>query len=419
MKRSILFFLVFCTLIVTYAQEINYSKSFSVTVSNTLNKDYENVLVVISPEQLSKSVKSFNAKSFVVWDGKSEVPSQYNINDVTNKGIVFVLDGLKASELRTIIVKYSPTGEIKKKYTKRTQAELSHKTGGEWKNREYIGGDFKNVNSLSVPPEHKDHSWFIRYEGPGWESDKVGYRFYLDQRNAIDVFGKVTPEVSLQKAGLDGFDSYHNLQPWGMDVMKVGKSLGLGSIGFFVNGKAIRVELTDSVSCRITENGDVYSSVLTKYSGWKIENSKYDLRSNLTIHAGTRLTHQYLEITGAPANLCTGIVKDKAAPLIKSAGDKTHFAYMATYGKQSLNNSDELGLAVFFDPRVMSGFNEDELSHIVTFKPSKGKMDYYFLGAWILEPNGIQNEEQFKAYLNQVSEELANPVKIEIVKEKK
>ncbi|HEY5825069.1 MAG TPA: DUF4861 domain-containing protein [Cyclobacteriaceae bacterium] len=419
MKKSLFLLLLFYSLIGAQAQEGQYPKSFSVTVSNTLNKDRENVLVVISSEQLDKSIKSFNPKAFVVWDGKSEVPSQYNINDEINKGIVFVLDKLKASESRSIVIKYNPKGEIKKNYTKRTQAELSHKTGGEWKNREYMGGDFKNVTSLQVPPEHKDHSWFIRYEGPGWESDKVGYRFYLDQRNAIDVFGKVTPEVSLQKAGLDGFDSYHNMQPWGMDVMKVGKSLGIGSVGSLVNGKAIRVELTDSLSCRITENGDVYSSILTNYSGWKIENNKHDLRSNLTIHAGTRLTHQYLEITGTPANLCTGIVKDKAATLITNPGDKTHFAYMATYGKQSLNNADELGLAVFFDPKVSGGFNEDEFSHIVTLKPAKGKLDYYFLGAWILEPNGIQNEEQFKAYLNQVSEELANPVKVEIVKEKK
>ncbi len=63
------------------------------------------------------------------------------------------------------------------------------------------------ANILRVPPEHKDHSWFIRYEGPEWESDKVGYRFYLDQRNVIDVFGIFTSDVVLHNAGLDGFDS--------------------------------------------------------------------------------------------------------------------------------------------------------------------------------------------------------------------
>jgi hypothetical protein len=81
-----------------------------------------------------------------------------------------------------------------KKYQKRTQAEISVKTGGHFENRKYIGGDFENVNYLRVPDEHTDHSYYIRYEGPGWESDLVGYRFYLDWRNATDVFGKKTPE---------------------------------------------------------------------------------------------------------------------------------------------------------------------------------------------------------------------------------
>ena len=195
------------------------------------------------------------------------------------------------------MIRFHPSATIPREYKKLTQAELSYKTGGEWKNREYLGGAFKNVEYLRVPPEHKDHSWFIRYEGPGWESDKVGYRFYLDQRNATDVFGKKTSEPVLQQVGLEDFETYHHMQPWGMDVMKVGSSLGIGSIGAIVNGSAIRVEKTDSVTCRIPENGNVYSSILTQYYGWKIGSKKHDVQSHISIHAGTRLTHQVLTIT--------------------------------------------------------------------------------------------------------------------------
>ena len=85
---------------------------------------------------------------------------------------------------------------------------------------------------LRVPPEHTDHSWFIRYEGPGWESDLVGYRFYLDWRNATDIFGKKDHRYGACKdVGQDGFDSYHEPADWGMDVLKVGESLGIGALG--------------------------------------------------------------------------------------------------------------------------------------------------------------------------------------------
>jgi len=325
-----------------------------------------------------------------------------------------VLSKLDAKQTKEITIRFHPTSNIPRRYKKLTQAELSHKTGGEWKNREYIGGTFKNVDYLRVPKEHKDHSWFIRYEGPGWESDKVGYRFYLDQRNATDVFGKKVTDPVLQLAGKDGFDSYHNMQPWGMDVMKVGKSLGVGSIGALLTGRAIRVEKTDSVNCRITENGAIYSSILTNYYGWLIGNKKHDVQSRLSIHAGTRLTREQLTISGNPDSICTGIVKDKAAQVFKSKGDSDHWGYIATYGNQSLNN-DNLGLVVFFNPSQFTGFSEDEFSHIVGLKPVSSTLEYYFEGAWAGEPGGITSEAQFRAYLTKMAADLASPVQLKIV----
>ncbi|HET9052565.1 MAG TPA: DUF4861 family protein, partial [Cyclobacteriaceae bacterium] len=204
------------------AQRDVYTESFSVTVTNPLDAERTGVMVYIP---VNETPEGFNANAFVVMDKKSEIPSQFNALDKDYTGIVVVLDKLNASEAKKLTVRYAKTGSVKHNYPKRTQAELSHKINGEWKEREYIGGEFQNENYLRVPSEHKDHSWFIRYEGPGWESDQVGYRMYLDQRNAVDVFGKLVSEPVLQKVGQDGFDSYHELQPWGMDVLKVAKSL--------------------------------------------------------------------------------------------------------------------------------------------------------------------------------------------------
>ena len=393
--------------------EKDFPESFKIKISNPLKAARESVLIVLSPDQIKKSAKKFNSNAFVIMDGTNEIPSQYNQGASDNSGIVFVIDKLNASESREITVRFHPTATIKRDYAKRTQAELSYKTGGEWKNREYIGGAFKNVDYLRVPPEHKDHSWFIRYEGPGWESDKVGYRFYLDQRNATDVFGKKVSEPVLQQVGVEDFETYHHMQPWGMDVMKVGTSLGVGSIGAMQKGSAIRVEKTDSVTCRISENGNVYSSILTKYYGWKVGSKKHDVQSQISIHAGTRLSHQVMTITNNIDSLCTGIVKDKNSNVFRSEGGPGQWGYLATYGKQSLNN-DELGLVVFFNPSHFKGFSQDKMSDIIGLKPTNGKVEYYFSGVWVLEKDGIKNETEFLNYIKNVARELANPVTLQI-----
>lgn len=385
-----------------------------VEVRNPLPEKREAVMVLLEEEMLLRQAPSFNSDAFVVSAGETEIPSQY-IREAGRKGIALVLDKLGPDEQRSLNIRYKTTGEVKRNYPKRTQAELSHKVGGHFKDRKYIGGAFKNVDSLRVPDEHTDHSYYIRYEGPGWESDKVGYRYYLDWRNGIDVFGKTTSDMVLQQVGLDGFDSYHEMQPWGMDILKVGDALGVGSIAHFHDGHAKRIDKTDSVIAVVRENGPVYSSINTNYYGWKVADHVLDVNSLLGIHAGSRLTHHQLDIEGEPENMATGLTKSLQAPLYKSEGGEKSFGYLATYGPQSLNK-DNVGLAILFRPKDFISFTEDAHSHVVKLRPSEGSLDYYFLAAWELEKEGIKNEKDFLAYLDKTARELANPVDVSVVK---
>ena len=60
-------------------------------------------------------------------------------------------------------------------------AELSVRTGGEWQDAVYSaeGFSFEEVTSFTSPPQLTDHSYFLRYEGPGWESIKWAIAFIL------------------------------------------------------------------------------------------------------------------------------------------------------------------------------------------------------------------------------------------------
>lgn len=389
-----------------------YPEAFVIVAENPSDIARNDAAVFLDLKDIEKQVKGFNSGAFVVLQDDSELPSQaVDLNgDGLSDRIVVVGDFLP-EEQKDLTVRYARNGERVRDYPKRTQAELSHKFGGRFEERKYIGGTFRNVNAARVPPEHTDHSLFFRYEGPGWESDKVGYRFYLDWRNAIDIFGKKVSNMVLQDVGQDGFDSYHEMADWGMDILKVGESLGIGSIGMWHEGNVYRVSETDSIRCRIVANGSVYSHIRTEYFGWQVGANQFNLVSNLAITAGSRMTEHSVLVGGQPDNLCTGLVKHEDATVLRDESQDGEWGYLATFGKQSLSG-DRLGMAILYQKSQRLDFAKDDVNHLLVLKPNGNHVRYYFLAAWEQEPNGIKSEAEFRTYLDQKIAELSHPVEV-------
>lgn len=296
--------------------------------------------------------------------------------------------------------------------TPKTYAEISIKEGGEWKDRKYEGGTFKNVQNLKVPAAHTDHSFYIRYEGPGWESNKVGYRLYLDWRNAIDIFGKVTDSMVLSQVGLDGFDSYHEKCSWGQDILKVGKGLGVGSIGRYVDNEVLHFKKVDSTFASM-ENSISESKVLINYYGWKTAGEKINLNSELSISPDKRYTKHTIQSSKAISGICTGIVNHKVE-VFKKESENKKWAYLATYGAQTLvSETDKLGMAIFYKVGDVESQTDWEFDHLVIFNPTIEPISFYFLGAWEGEKDGIKTKEAFISYLDKLLSELNSQDKLQ------
>ena len=302
----------------------------------------------------------------------------------------------------------STSAYCQKNENQKTQAYLGLKEGGEWKwvtksngneQYEYQGGVFKPVKSLKVDEKHTDHSFDIQFEGPGWESDKIGYRLYLDWRNAIDIFGKKTDKMVLQNVGLDGFDSYHEMQDWGVDVLKVGDALGIGTLAFWNGEKAVRVEKTDDISCSV-ENGKNSSKVNINYSGWDINNTKTDVSSTLEIEAGSYLTKYSIELFEVLPNLATGIIKLPETETAVFTDIKPGWSCFATFEIQSLEK-DKLGMCIFFKTSELIQQTEDKYSHVIVLKPENKKLTWYFGAAWEQDDSRVKSMEDFKELLKE------------------
>ena len=295
------------------------------------------------------------------------------------------------------------------KIQQKTYAEISIKEGGVWKDRVYEGGKFKNVQKLKLPPQHTDHSTYLRYEGPGWESGKIGYRLYLDWRNATDLFGKLTDSMVLSQVGQEGLESYHDMCPWGTDILKVGEGLGIGSIGRWIDKAVLHFNEVDSTFVSV-ENKKKYSAVHIRYYGWKTVNDKIDLKSDFTIAPDQRYTKHTIHPFKAMEGICTGIVNHGLKPVKKESENKK-WAYLATYGEQTLV-PDKLGMAILYKVGDVEKVFDWQFDHLLVFKPSAKKITFYFLGAWEQEKGGIKNEKEFVSYLDKLLELLNKNGKI-------
>ena len=393
------------------------AKAIKIDAVNPSNIQRKDAIITISLVKLKHKYPAFNQNYFYVTDSGKEIPSQ--LEDINTDGIydnLLFLTSFNPNEEKHFQIHYNTKGVKKRNYRKRTQAVLGVKKNYKKVKGLYTGGDFVDVDSVIVPKDHFPHDALFRFEGPGWESDLITYRYYLDKRNRNDIFGKKVDSLELQKIGLHDLvsnskESYTKMLNWGMDIFKVGESLGIGSFALWKKGKFYAVDNPETIKCYIADNGPIKSEVYTKYFGWKVLGESYDLFSNLSITAGSRLTDVNLKLKGKNSVFATGLAKHANCNLLKPAGNNSKWEYLGLYGKQSLSG-DNLGIAVFYKKSDLLKQTQDKTSYIILLNPNNGKLNYYFAAAWQQEPYGIKNQKEFEDYLNKTLIKLSNPIQI-------
>jgi len=133
--------------------------------------------------------------------------------------------------------------------------------------------------------------------------------------------------------GQDGFDSYHEEADWGLDILKAGKSMGIGGYGRYMNDTVAHFRNVENTRAKVN-NSDNSSSVEITYEGWTTGNETINLDAKLSIFPEGRYTKAELTPSKEIEGLTTGIVKH-GPELISKKSDNGKWAYIATYGAQT------------------------------------------------------------------------------------
>ncbi|MDF2380660.1 DUF4861 domain-containing protein [Nostoc ellipsosporum NOK] len=260
-------------------------------------------------------------------------------------------------------------------------------------------------------------------EGPAWENDKVGFRYYFDERNCKDIWGKTTPRMVLDEVGTDPASSYHHLSDWGMDILKVGKSLGAGALAVHlsnINGRDTLLRLGGiSMGPIIYEkvaDGPLRAIFRMHYPAWHVpgRTTALSLTEEIHIWAGQYFYESRVVLNGAREGdeLVTGIVNLYDLPAKRM--DTPDASVLYTFGKQSENN-DNLGLAILVGKGTAASFgvtpgaNSDVVNTYTTLFPGH-KATFRFYAAWQKSDPRFGNESSFADFLKTEAFKFSHPV---------
>jgi unsaturated rhamnogalacturonyl hydrolase len=333
-----------------------------------------------------------------VWEGGAPRPTQLLDEDGDGRvDLVLFLADLGAGATHRYVVHATEPRRI---VPPRAHAEVSIKEGGAWEDKKYVGGTFRGVRQVTMPPQASDHNEYLRYEGPGIESDHVGYRVYLDWRNGFDIFGKKTPAMVLPNVGLDGYESYHQMADWGADILKVGESLGMGGFGYWNGTKTVLVSDVRERSATVVSDGPIHAAFELGYAGWNTGAATVDLTATLAMQVGSPIVDVALATSAPLDNLAVGIVAHPGTEVLVGDLDVTGeaWSYLATWGNQTLFD-DGLGMVVLFRKMDLVEQTRDASSHVLVLRPRGTEVSYAFGALWAGQPGGVQTREGLQAFL--------------------
>jgi hypothetical protein len=332
-----------------------------------------------------------------------ELPSQ--CDDLDGDGqwdeFAFLID-LEAQEQKTVYFDAIPASEIPS-YPKRTNVRFGYKEK-----------PFKEVEEAKrlETTQSEVISEVFQMEGPAWENDRVGFRNYYDARNGLDIFGKQTPGMALDSAGIRG-QNYHELDDWGMDILKVGNSLGAGAIGIRFDGKVFRVGECEKGTYRFVTEGPVRAVLELGYHGMEVNDRDYDITHRISIFAGDHFYRSQVFVEGLQGDedLVTGIVnkEQKKAFEMKRHGQKI----VASYGNQGMMG-EKLGMALLvpesrFEETWRSPNEGDGIveTHMLALSLQSGEpAEYAFFSGWEYQDEGFRSKKYFEQQLARASAKL-------------
>lgn len=268
--------------------------------------------------------------------------------------------------------------------------------------------------SKVLSPEFSENSFQL--EGPGWENDVVAFRNYFDARNGIDIYGKRTTDMILDICGLKDGPSYHELQPWGMDILKVANSLGAGAIALQTPSGLYPIGADCEGTYKLIKEGSLRSIFDLGFEGIQIDGKTISVKHRIVIEAGKPYYNSNVWVEGDDeAKLVTGIVNLHSDSVYSKGNEE--IAYFYTYDNQAFDG-EKLGLAIIVPTNVLTVQTAPEEGDGITqtfytaLPIAEQPVIFYFMVGWEKQDTVYSTKAGFEEAIAKQAQQIAAQVDV-------
>ncbi len=265
-----------------------------------------------------------------------------------------------------------------------------------------------------------------RFEPPredyAWENDRIAFRMYgpalaAEVSNGIDVWTKRVRKLIVDKwyseSAAAGKDTYHEDHGEGADFFSVGRSLGAGACGLWLND-AVRQPGVFS-SYKSISNGPVRVTFELIYRNWKVGGVTLTEHMRVSLDAGANLNRIELVFDGIGVNdslqVACGLVKRSNTTV--SRDEKG--CWLGLWGlttPDTVNGS--LGTGIVSSSVPFARFTEDRDQYLVISKVKMGNPFVYYAGAGWTRSGDFATETEWKSYLSTFAQRQLFPLEVSI-----
>lgn len=390
---------------------VAFGQTFRVIVTNPSDADRKDVPVVVD---LHKTLKKNAAKALsaeVTSPSGSSLPSQLDDLDgnLIPDELAFVAD-IPARSSCSFQVQCSAVSP-QMSFPPRTAAFMKV-----W-DRKYR---YPYINSIEYQGRNEPLATYDAIYGHGaqWESELVGFRVYMDHRQSIDIYGKPTPQLVLDKTNF--YSTREDIAAGlGCDILFAGPSVGAGSFRGYVDGQPTYVDSVEARGQRVLASGPVRAIVEVWDKNWFYKGKLLQMRQRYTIYAGHRDVQVDIHLVGQDIDsetFCTGVQKiemDNEGYMEFTTG------LVGSWGRNIPDKAAEdlvegVGLGVTVEPPYLASKKEDDLNYLTILHPVNGRIRYHLAICALMERNGFKDAKSWFNWLHQWQAELNQPCTVKV-----